>query len=168
MVAPSKSSGVEPRYEAVCFDLFGTLVEDDGSAIAGSREALEAMPGGRWAIVTSCGTQFARILIARAALPPPPILVTSDDVARNKPDPDGYLTAAKRLQTPPERILVVEDSRQGIAAGRAAGMDVLAILRGRSMNVASEALYLAERLSAVRWNVHADGTIGFLTASSAP
>jgi sugar-phosphatase len=152
---------VDQRYDAVCFDLFGTLVEDDGSAIAGAREALAAMPAGRWAIVTSCGTQLARALIARAALPPPPFLITSDDVARNKPEPDGYLAAAARLNAPPERILVVEDSRQGITAGRAAGMDVLAILRGRPMSSTSAAVYLAERLSAVRWNVHADGTISF-------
>ena len=154
---------MEQRYAAVCFDLFGTLVEDDGRPVDGAREALQAMPAQRWAIVTSCGAQLARALIARAGLPEPPFLVTSDDVVRNKPDPDGYLAAASRLRVPPEQILVVEDSRQGIAAGRAAGMDVLAILRGRSISTASEALYFVERLSAVRWAVESDGTVSFST-----
>jgi mannitol-1-/sugar-/sorbitol-6-phosphatase len=154
---------VQSRYEAVCFDLFGTLVDDEGRAIDGAQRALEAMPEGRLAIVTSCGLQLARALIARAGLPNPSVIVTADDVRRNKPAPDGYLTAAARLGIEPERILVVEDSGGGIAAGRAAGMDVLAILRGRPMAFARDALFLADRLNAVRWMVDADGFVSFTT-----
>ena len=55
--------------------------------------------------------------------------VTADDVAANKPAPDGYVAAAKEFELAPERCLVVENSPQGVHAGRAAGMDVVAILR---------------------------------------
>ena len=65
--------------------------------------------------------------------------VTADDVAANKPAPDGYVAAAKRFELAPERCLVVEDSPQGIHAGRAAGMDVVAILRGRERSFAASA-----------------------------
>jgi beta-phosphoglucomutase-like phosphatase (HAD superfamily) len=44
-----------------------------------------------------------------------------------KPAPDGFLMAARRLQIPPERCLVVEDSRNGVRAAKAAGMTVAAI-----------------------------------------
>jgi HAD superfamily hydrolase (TIGR01509 family) len=51
-------------------------------------------------------------------------IVSSDEVAHGKPAPDVYLLAADRLGVAPERCLVVEDSVNGIRAGRAAGMTV--------------------------------------------
>lgn len=48
-----------------------------------------------------------------------------DDVAIGKPAPEGYLAAARHLGIAPEACLVVEDSRRGIAAGHAAGMQCL-------------------------------------------
>jgi HAD superfamily hydrolase (TIGR01509 family) len=51
-------------------------------------------------------------------------VVTRDDVARGKPDPEGFLAACSRLGVRPERALVFEDSRPGIAAARAGGMPV--------------------------------------------
>jgi len=119
-------------FDAVLFDLFGTLVTDEAEAIDGAEELLRAMPDGRWAVVTSCPRGLADKLIRRAALPPPPTLVSSDDVPRGKPAPDCYILAAQRLGVPPERCLVVEDSRQGIAAAVAAGMTVIAVARERS------------------------------------
>lgn len=50
----------------------------------------------------------------------------AEDYPRGKPAPDGFLTAAARLRVDPERCLVVEDSRAGIDAARAAGMRVIA------------------------------------------
>jgi sugar-phosphatase len=119
-------------FDAVLFDLFGTLVTDQADAIGGAAELLRAIPAQRWAIVTSCPRGLAERLIRHAGLPQPPLIVSSDDVERGKPAPDCYALAARRLGAPPERCLVVEDSRQGIAAGIAAGMTVVAIARGRS------------------------------------
>ncbi len=53
--------------------------------------------------------------------------VSSEEVARGKPAPDVFLEAARRLGVEPDRCAVVEDSRNGILAGRAAGMRVVAI-----------------------------------------
>jgi len=49
-----------------------------------------------------------------------------EDYPRGKPAPDGFLAAAARLSSAPERTLVFEDSEAGIASGLAAGMRVLA------------------------------------------
>jgi sugar-phosphatase len=62
-----------------------------------------------------------------AAVPTPAVLITGADVRRGKPDPDGYLQAAERLLVPPDECLVVEDAPAGLAAGRAAGMRVVAV-----------------------------------------
>lgn len=51
--------------------------------------------------------------------------VSYADVARGKPDPEGYLLGAHRLGVLPSVCLVVEDSPVGAAAGRAAGMRVI-------------------------------------------
>ncbi len=51
-------------------------------------------------------------------------VVSSDDVALGKPSPDVYLEAARRLGVSPDTCLVVEDSLNGVLAGRAAGMTV--------------------------------------------
>ncbi|MBV8284683.1 MAG: HAD-IA family hydrolase [Candidatus Eremiobacteraeota bacterium] len=139
-----------PTYDAVLFDLFGTLVDDEANAFPGARECLRAVEAVPWAIFTSCGTDFARRLIAHAKLPAPPVLITADDVLRNKPAPDGYLLAAERLGVSPDRALVVEDTLQGIAAAREAGMDVVAILRGRSPNFARAATYVIGAIGDLR------------------
>jgi HAD superfamily hydrolase (TIGR01509 family) len=44
------------------------------------------------------------------------------DVARGKPAPDLFLHAADRMGVPPAQCAVVEDSRYGVEAARAAGM----------------------------------------------
>jgi beta-phosphoglucomutase len=49
-------------------------------------------------------------------------LITGDDVARGKPDPQVFLLAAERLGVPAERCIVVEDAQAGVEAARAAGM----------------------------------------------
>lgn len=141
---------MQPTYDAVLFDLFGTLVDDEANAFPGARDCLRALETVPWAIVTSCGTDFARRLIVHAKLPSPPVLVTADDVLRNKPAPDSYLYAAERLGIAPERALVVEDSLQGIAAAREAGMDVVAILRGRAPGFARSATYLVSAIAELR------------------
>ena len=55
-----------------------------------------------------------------------------EDVARGKPAPDLFLHAAERMNAEPGRSVVVEDSRSGVEAARAAGMRVLAFAGGLS------------------------------------
>ncbi len=55
------------------------------------------------------------------------LVLTSEDITRSKPDPEGYLLAAKMLQVAPQECLVLEDSVNGVRAAKAAGMNVIAI-----------------------------------------
>ncbi|WP_213450461.1 HAD family hydrolase [Rhizomonospora bruguierae] len=54
-------------------------------------------------------------------------LVVGDEVARTKPDPEPYLTAAARLDVPIGDCLAIEDSPTGLTSARAAGAVVLAV-----------------------------------------
>lgn len=49
-------------------------------------------------------------------------LVCAGDYRKSKPDPEGFLVAAKRLAVEPRDCLVFEDTEMGIEAARAAGM----------------------------------------------
>lgn len=133
-------------YDALLFDLYGTLVGDDGVAQEGAAEALRAAAAGRYAVVTSCPLRVARRLLQLADLPAPAVLVTAEDVTNSKPAPDCYLLAAERLGARADRCLVLEDTEHGVAAARAAGMDVIAIGRDR-------------QLSDVKFEVQKDGAI---------
>jgi len=53
------------------------------------------------------------------------VLVSADDVTRHKPDPESFLRAADLLGVAPEHCLAYEDAPPGLAAARAAGMDVV-------------------------------------------
>lgn len=55
------------------------------------------------------------------------ISVSSDDVTNVKPDPEGYLAAAKFLDVPIQDCLILEDSATGVAAASASGGVVVAI-----------------------------------------
>lgn len=55
------------------------------------------------------------------------IVVSSDEVERGKPAPDVYLATAGRLGADPATCLVVEDSYNGVAAARAAGMTTVLV-----------------------------------------
>ena len=50
------------------------------------------------------------------------VVIATVDVARGKPFPDLFLATAERLGVSPESCAVIEDSRPGIEAARAAGM----------------------------------------------
>ncbi len=59
-------------------------------------------------------------------------IFSAEDVVRGKPAPDVFLHAAERMAAKPAGCVVVEDSRPGVEAARAAGMRVLAFAGGLS------------------------------------
>jgi HAD superfamily hydrolase (TIGR01509 family) len=98
----------------------------------GAREAVRRL-GARFAkaIVTgSSRSEALKALRVLGAVEEFPVLLASEDYEHGKPDPSGYLAAAARLAVEPPACLVLEDSRPGIAAGRAAGMKVVAVRAG--------------------------------------
>lgn len=64
-------------------------------------------------------------LEASGLLPLLPLRVCGDDVRHSKPAPDIYLLAAEKLGSDPSRLIVLEDSENGIVAALAAGCRVL-------------------------------------------
>ncbi|MBA3907880.1 MAG: HAD-IA family hydrolase, partial [Pseudonocardiales bacterium] len=104
------------------------LQYDDLADVVATRGALDLLAGLDlpWAIVTSADVRLATARLGAAGITAP-VLVTVDDISRGKPDPEGYLLAARLLGVRPTRCLVVEDAAAGVAAGRAAGATVAAL-----------------------------------------
>ena len=90
-------------------------------AIPGAADALRALREERVAVVTSATRVLAEARLGAAGIELPEVVVYAGDVTRGKPDPEGYLSAARRLGVDPAEALVVEDAPPGIEAGRAAG-----------------------------------------------
>ena len=67
------------------------------------------------------------------------MLVTADRLRRGKPDPEGYLLAARELGADPAGCVVLEDAPAGVEAGRAAGMWVVGVLTTYAPEVLSAA-----------------------------
>ncbi|MFG1946518.1 HAD family hydrolase [Nonomuraea sp. NPDC048826] len=95
----------------------------------GASELLDALrdEGVPVALVTSSLQEIADAVLKIVGRDRFDTVVTADDVARTKPDPEPYLTAADRLGVEPVRCVVLEDSPNGVAAATAAGCAVVAV-----------------------------------------
>jgi mannitol-1-/sugar-/sorbitol-6-phosphatase len=115
-------------------------------ALPGAAELLDRFGPDRVAIVTSCTAPLAAARLRAAGLAPPAVLVTADRLDRGKPDPQGYLLAARELAADPADCVVLEDAPAGVEAGRAAGMRVVGVLTTHS---ASDLAAAHERVATV-------------------
>ncbi len=93
------------------------LVERDGIvAVPGARELIAALPPDRVALVTSAPRALAAMRLERADVPVPAVFISAEDVLRGKPDPEGYLEAARRLGVG-ARAAAARTRGLGLAAG---------------------------------------------------
>ncbi|MGO1539053.1 MAG: HAD-IA family hydrolase [Leucobacter sp.] len=95
--------------------------------IPGASTFLDALHGHPHALVTSADKVLAERRIGAAGLEVPEVRVTAEDVTASKPDPEGFLLAARMLGIDPADCIVFEDSKAGVAAGLAAGMQVVGV-----------------------------------------
>jgi beta-phosphoglucomutase-like phosphatase (HAD superfamily) len=112
-------SGRDARY----ISLVGAG-DGDALLLPGVASGLAALAGRfRMAIVTSSEPEPFAAAHARAGiLHHFELALTRDQYASSKPDPEPYVTAAKRLGVTPARCLVIEDSERGLRAAKAAGI----------------------------------------------
>lgn len=102
-------------------------------AMPGARALIEALHarGVPLAIGTSSSRELCRVKLAAQAFGARfQVITCSDDpgVTSAKPAPDIFLKAAAELGAAPARCLVFEDTPKGVAAARAAGMEVIAVV----------------------------------------
>jgi mannitol-1-/sugar-/sorbitol-6-phosphatase len=145
-VAPHLDAEAEAREleEHETSDQEGVLV------MPGAVELVRSIPERRWGVVTSGTRDLARARLRYCGLPVPRVLVTSDDVAHGKPDPEPYLKGAEWLAVKPADCLVIEDAPAGIQSARAAGMKTLGLASTYAATKLSEANAVVQKLANVQ------------------
>jgi beta-phosphoglucomutase family hydrolase len=102
--------------------------------IDGVEEFLGALEAAGLPMAVATSASFARArdtLALLGILPRFSALVTGNDVANGKPDPEVFVRAAESLGLAPRKLLVVEDAVSGVKAAKSAGMKCLGIAAGR-------------------------------------
>ncbi len=84
------------------------------------------------ALASSSLNEWINIVLERFKLRPFfDVVVSAEDInAPGKPAPDIYLFTAKKLDIPPEECIVIEDSKHGVCAAKAARMTVIGFRNG--------------------------------------
>jgi len=100
---------------------------EDIIALPGTKQLLDALPPGRFAVVTSATHPLAVVRLQAAGFAIPKHLVTASDIQYGKPHPEPYLRGAQSVGAPPAACIVIEDAPAGIQSGKAAGSRVLAL-----------------------------------------
>ena len=89
------------------------------------------------------------------------IIVSADEVAKSKPDPECYRLAFERLSSQwplsvllPAQTLAIEDTPAGISAALNAGIQVIAVTNSYQRHYLSDATFIVESLEVlVPWNI---------------
>ncbi|MFI0407108.1 HAD-IA family hydrolase [Actinomadura sp. 3N508] len=125
-------------------------VRTDGiTALPGAVDLLTNMNGLPYAFVTSMDRPQLKLRTEVAGVPVPQVVVTAEDVPTGKPDPTGYLKAARTLNVDPSACIVIEDAPAGVAAGLAAGATVLAVTTSHDPAVLTAAHRIIQNLTQV-------------------
>ena len=74
------------------------------------------------------------------------VILGEEDATRGKPDPEGYLLAAERLDVPPGECVVIEDAPVGVEAAKRGGMRCVGVYRDRPREALAKADLLVETL----------------------
>lgn len=122
----------------------------------GAAELLGSLPRDRWAVVTSGTRALATLRLGVAGLPEPPQLISADDVARGKPNPEPYLSGARAVKADPAMCVVFEDAPYGVLAAKAAGMRVIGIPGTFAASELQQADCLISSLCDVRAHLNGD------------
>jgi beta-phosphoglucomutase len=120
----------------------------DGSTV--DREAREAVREAAEAVAVAVVSGSARaeiepVLDAAGLTYAITLIVSSEDVARSKPDPEGYLIALHLLGIDSSEATAVEDSEAGVGAAKAAGLYTAAVTTTLPAERLSEADEIVQR-----------------------
>lgn len=87
------------------------------------------------AVASSSDAETIRIILEKSGLKKYfQYAVSSSEIGKSKPEPDVFLHAAKLLGVQPRNCVVIEDSKNGIKAAKAAGMFCIAYSGADSAN----------------------------------
>ena len=119
-----------PTFIRKRIDRYRSTVADGATVTEPTRRAVRfAARHAKLAIVSGAAREEIVPVVAAAGLAELfSTIVSDDDVALGKPDPESYLLALAALGTAGAETLVFEDTEAGVASAKAAGAQVVAVL----------------------------------------
>jgi HAD superfamily hydrolase (TIGR01509 family) len=124
---------IGPEWDAFA-DEYVRLFDEELEAVVGVADAVDTIQAAGYAtcVASSGGHAKIRRNLALTGLADRfgDRIFSGEDVEHGKPAPDLFLHAAAAMGVDPARCAVVEDSRHGVAAARAAGMWAFAYAGG--------------------------------------
>lgn len=113
------------------------VIQSDLEPIEGIKELLVDLKNKNisTAIASSSPRNFIDVVVSKFNLQDYfNFIVSGEEVHNGKPAPDVYIETAKKLGLPPEECTVIEDSRNGVLAAKAAGMKCIGFQNVNSGN----------------------------------
>jgi HAD superfamily hydrolase (TIGR01509 family) len=109
--------------------IYHRMLSEGVSLMPGAAEAVARMAEHfALAVATNSNQSDTELALGRTGLRPHfDAVVTRERYERPKPAPDAFLAAARALDVPRARCLVVEDSERGVRAASAAGIPAVAV-----------------------------------------
>jgi beta-phosphoglucomutase len=157
------------RNDTILRDLLGDLPREEIARLSERKEALfrkrargriTALPGAldllhrlrrrgkKMAMVSSTPRENIELIVDELGLEGFfGAIVAAEDTQRGKPDPEGFLLAAQRLEVEPRQCLVLEDATGGVEAARRAGMRCIAVATTRPREALAEADLVVDSLT---------------------
>jgi beta-phosphoglucomutase len=135
--------------------LFQEIIRDGISAYPGVVNLIKSIHNSRIPLAISSGalrSDIEPILDTLGIADCFDIIVTAEDVAKSKPDPECYRLAYDKLNRfhsrniPTQQTLAIEDTPAGIAAAKDAGLQVLAVTNSYPAKQLSQADVIVESL----------------------
>lgn len=101
---------------------------DESELLPGVREYLSRLRDSGVGIALGSASKNARFILDKLKIAGMfDAVVDGNKVSRAKPDPEVFQTACRELGLQPRECVVFEDAEAGVAAGKAAGMQVVGI-----------------------------------------
>lgn len=118
------------ELESECDEIFVDLLPARLAPLTGLLRLLDALEAAeiRKAIATSSRRVFTERVLSQFDFEPRfEFLLTAEDVQQGKPHPEIYQAAARRMDLPADKIMVLEDSQNGCRAAIDAGTFAIAV-----------------------------------------
>lgn len=120
-----------PLAKQKTYEIYLGLVPSQLEAFPGARALVSACRQAGMLVAVASGTDKVKAManLQKIGLPEEAwdTVVTGEQVEHNKPAPDIFLSAARKLGMAPAACAVLEDSFNGIRAAKAAGMRCVAV-----------------------------------------
>lgn len=133
LINAKQQRGLDPSALAVSKREFFDQIRHQVALIPETFALLQQLQGQKkLAIGTGADARTTEFILNTLDLVPLlDVIVNANDVERHKPEPDTFLLAAQKMGLTPDQCVVFEDTKTGLAAAQAAGMDCYLVINNK-------------------------------------